>query len=123
MTLYTELILDHYKNPQNYGALKNPTVSVEEKNPLCGDNISVDFQIGKDGRVKKVGWQGAGCAISLAAMSMLSEKLIGIHHDNIKNITSDEIFDMLGGEISAGRVKCALLGLSAATRAVKKLSR
>lgn len=121
MTLYTELILDHYKNPQNYGALKNPTVSVEEKNPLCGDNIRVDFQIGKDGRVKKMGWQGAGCAISLAAMSMLSEKLIGMRLDDIEKIKSDEIFTMLGGEISAGRVKCALLGLSAVKRAINRL--
>lgn len=119
MTLYTELILDHYKNPQNYGTLKNPTVSVEEKNPLCGDNIRLDFQIGKDGRVEKVGWQGAGCAISLAAMSMLSEKLIGMHIKNIEKIKSDEIFAMLGGEISAGRVKCALLGLSAAKKAIQ----
>lgn len=122
MTLYTELILDHYKNPQNYGTLKNPTVSVEEKNPLCGDSIRLNFQIGKDGRIKKVAWQGAGCAISLAAMSMLSEKLIGMNRDNMKNIASDEIFTMLGGEISAGRVKCALLGLSAIKKAMNTLS-
>ena len=116
MDLYSEIILDHYKNPSNKGQLDAPTSEAEEDNPLCGDRIKVQLKI-TDGKVTKVAFDGEGCAISQAAMSMLSEKLIGMTPAEIKAMENQEIYDMLGVEISPGRVKCALLGLVTSKKA------
>lgn len=116
MDLYSEIILDHYKNPSNKGRLKYPTSSAEEDNPLCGDRIEVQLKI-QDGKVAEIAFDGEGCAISQAAISMLSEKLIGMTPEQIKKIDNQEIYDMLGVSISPGRVKCALLGLATAKKA------
>ncbi len=116
MDLYSEIILDHYKNPHNYGKLDNPTISATEDNPLCGDDIQIDLKVEND-KVTEVGFSGEGCAISQASTSMLSDKLIGMTLDEIKNFPNEEIYKMLGVQISPGRVKCALLGLVTAKKA------
>lgn len=117
MDLYSEIILDYYKNPRNKGELKVSSSSATEYNPLCGDKIRIDILLDKDGKVEKATFDGEGCAISQASTSMLTEKLIGMNLQEIKNISNDEIFEMLGIQISPGRVKCALLGLITAKKA------
>lgn len=119
MDLYSEIILDHYKNPQNYGKLKNPDASATGDNPLCGDKIRIDF-IFKNEKVKKVAFSGEGCAISQAATSMLTEKLIGKTKKQIEKISNEDIYKMLGIKISPGRVKCALLGLTTIKKCLEK---
>lgn len=116
MDLYSEIILDHYKNPANKGKLDDPTISAEEDNPLCGDRIKLELKV-EDGKVTQIAFDGEGCAISQAAVSMLTEKLIGMTPEEIKAMENQEIYDMLGVEISPGRVKCALLGLVTAKKA------
>lgn len=117
MDLYTEIILDHYKNPQHYGTLDDPTASVMEYNPLCGDKIQVDLKVGTDGKVEDIAFSGTGCAISQAATSMLMEELLRKTPSEIKKMQNECIYDMLKVPISPGRVKCALLGLVAAKKA------
>ena len=115
--LYTEIILDHYKNPHNHGRLKDASLSIEEDNPTCGDKIQLDIKINKKGIVEKIAFTGQGCAISQASMSMLSDKLKGKSIKEIKETSNEDIFKMLKVEISPGRAKCALLGLIAAKKA------
>lgn len=117
MDLYSEIILDHFKNPHNKERLKNPSGSAEEHNTSCGDKIQLDLEIDQDGKIIKVGWDGEGCAISQAAASMLSDELIGKNVEKVKDISNDFIFDLLKVEISPGRAKCALLGLVTAKKA------
>lgn len=117
MDLYTEIILDHYKNPQRHGTLEYPTARVMEYNPLCGDKIQIDLKVGKDGKVEDIVFSGTGCAISQAATSMLMEELLGKTLKEIKKMQNEIIYDMLKVTISPGRVKCALLGLVAAKKA------
>ena len=74
--IYKENILDHYKHPRNKQALSNPTVVHAAVNPSCGDTIQVALQI-NDGVVEEIGFEGKGCAISQASMSMLSEEIKG----------------------------------------------
>lgn len=121
MDLYSENILDHYKNPLNFGTLENATVSVIEYNPLCGDKIQLDLIV-KDNIIQQLAFSGNGCAISQAAMSMLSEKLAGTTLEEANKITNDDIYEMLGVPISPARVKCALLGICALRRATKETS-
>ena len=107
---YREYILDHYKNPRNFGRIEKPTLSHEEDNPLCGDVIGIDLLV-KDGTVEDVKFRGRGCAISQAAASLLTERIKGMSLDDARTIGKDDILGELGIEISPARIKCALLSL------------
>ena len=107
---YREYILDHYKNPRNFGRLENPDISHEELNPLCGDVIGIDLKV-KDGSIDDVRFHGRGCAISQASASLLTERIKGMSLEEAKKIGKEDVLDELGIEISAARIKCALLSL------------
>ncbi len=107
---YREYILDHYKNPRNYGRLEHPDITHEEDNPLCGDVVGMDFQI-KDGVIEDIRFHGRGCAISQASASLLTERLKGIALDDAKKIDKNDVLGELGIQISPARIKCALLPL------------
>ncbi len=107
---YREYILDHYKNPRNYGRLEHPDITHEEDNPLCGDVVGMDFQI-KDGVIADIKFHGRGCAISQASASLLTERLKGMVLDDAKKIDKNDVLGELGIEISPARIKCALLPL------------
>src|SRR3989338_11709506 len=79
--MYQENILDHYKNPRNFGKIMNAAVHHHEKNPLCGDVLDVYFLIDDDKNIADVKIYGNGCAISLASASMLTEKVKGKNID------------------------------------------
>lgn len=111
--MYRENILDHGMNPRNAGVVENPTVDYEVKNPLCGDRLRLTMQVDDEQRVVAIGWDGEGCAISQASASMLGEIMMGKTLDEIKQISTDDIYELLGIPISANRVKCAMLSLKA----------
>ena len=109
--MYRELILEHYRNPQNYGTLAEPTFEAEGQNPLCGDELHVQVKVGDDDTVDEVRFTGQGCAISQAAMSILSDELVGRKLDDVAAMTREDIVDLVGIELTPVRLKCALLGL------------
>jgi nitrogen fixation protein NifU and related proteins len=109
-SVYKEEILDHYKNPRNYGQLDAPDVHVEANNPLCGDRLAMDLVV-KDGIVQDVAFTGRGCAISQASASMLTEEMVGKPLAELARTTRQDILDSLGIEVSYARLKCALLSL------------
>ena len=108
--LYREYILDHYKNPRNYGRLEHPDITHEENNPLCGDVVGMDFQV-HDGVIEDIRFHGRGCAISQASASLLTERLKGMPLEEAKKINKDDVIGELGIDISPARIKCALLSL------------
>jgi nitrogen fixation NifU-like protein len=107
---YREFILDHYKNPRNFGRLEDADVSHEEYNPLCGDLVGMDFRL-RDGTIEDIRFHGRGCAISQASASLLTERLKGMPLEEAKKINKDDVIGELGIEISPARIKCALLSL------------
>jgi nitrogen fixation NifU-like protein len=107
---YREYILDHYKNPRNFGRLQDADISHEEENPLCGDVVGIDLKL-NDGNIEDVRFHGRGCAISQASASLLTERLKGMSLDDAKRIGKEDVLDELGIEISPARIKCALLSL------------
>jgi len=119
MDLYAENVLDHYRHPRNQGKLDSTTISHSEKNWSCGDEVTVHLQI-EDDVIRDVRWEGAGCAISQAAMSLLSEKLIGMKVDAAMALKQKEIFEFLGVPISPRRYQCALIGLHTFKNAMHK---
>jgi nitrogen fixation NifU-like protein len=108
--LYRENILEHYKHPRNKGTLEHPDISYEDANPLCGDRIRMDLQV-KDGRIEQIRFSGVGCSISQAAASMLCEAVEGKTLDEAKQLTRDDVLEMLGIELGPVRLKCGLLAL------------
>jgi nitrogen fixation NifU-like protein len=109
--LYRELILDHYRNPHNKGKLEQPDISYEDDNPLCGDRIHLYVSLDDQGRVQDVAWEGEGCAISMASASMLSEAIKGKSLEELRNLSKEDVLEMLGIELGPVRLKCALLPL------------
>ena len=103
-----EVILDHYKNPRNYGEMENPDIQYEGGNPYCGDEIKMQFRM-KDGIIKDVKFKGKGCAISQVSASILTEYVKGKKIEDLRNFTKKEHLQNLGIELSPIRMKCALL--------------
>jgi nitrogen fixation NifU-like protein len=107
---YREYILDHYKNPRNFGRIEQPDITHEEYNPLCGDMVGMDFRV-QDGVIEDVQFHGRGCAISQASASLMTERLRGMTLEDARKVSKDDVLDELGIEISPARLKCALLPL------------
>ena len=107
--LYREQTLDHYKQPRNYGDLEDPTFSHAGENPMCGDSIEVDVRVDDTGEIEAIAFTGDGCAISIAAASLLSEHLEGRSVDTLVELDRDDMTELLGVELSPMRVKCAVL--------------
>jgi nitrogen fixation NifU-like protein len=108
--LYKEYILDHYRNPRNFGHLEQADVTAEDLNPLCGDKIRVELKV-DDGKIEDVRFSGKGCAISQASMSMLTESLRGRTLEDVAKMPKEEVLENVGIGISPARMKCAMLGL------------
>jgi nitrogen fixation NifU-like protein len=132
--LYQEMILDHYRRPRNKGTLEKPDASVEMKNPLCGDEITL--QVAFDGNsVCDLRFSGRGCSISQASASMMTQLVKGKSPEEIEAIRK-QFRDLMLGNASAdesqlgslqalsgvarfpARVKCALLAWNALERAL-----
>ena len=109
--LYRENILDHYKRPRHFGRPDDFDLEFEDTNPFCGDEQHVFITLDSDDRVSDVCFEGKGCAISTAATSMLTEELAGKTREELLRLDKDFVLELLGIEISATRMKCALLGL------------
>ena len=116
--LYQENILEHYKNPQNFGRIEHPTVTVRELNPLCGDDVTVFLTI-HEKKLEDIKFFGNGCAISRAALSMITELVKGVELQHIKAMSSTDVVDILQIPIGPVRMKCATLGLKAIQRAIQ----
>lgn len=134
--VYQELLLDHYRRPRNRGELPDATVTVEQRNPLCGDQLRLQLSVEGD-RVADVKFTGQGCAISQAAASMMTQLIKG---KSVAEATAlrERFRSMLLGDTEAAkdkslgdlralagvarlpvRVKCALLAFSALDEAIR----
>lgn len=126
--LYQSVILDHNRNPRNFGPLPDATGRAEGHNPLCGDALTVWLRVDEDGRVAGASFTGDGCAISKASASLMTQavtgrtreetlELFGLFHGLVTGtLASDVPRDGLGklavfGGVSEFpiRVKCASL--------------
>ena len=109
--LYRDQILEHYKRPHNFGALEQPDLEYEDTNPFCGDEQHVTIKLDGDEKVAAVAFEGKGCAISTAATSLLTDELVGMSREELLKLPKEFVLELLGIEISATRMKCAMLGL------------
>lgn len=113
-SIYREIIVDHSQNPRFFGRFSQPDFAWEEANVSCGDKIA--FQV-KGGKVK---FTGEGCAISIAAASLLAENINSGRFPDLKTISKDDIVRMLKVDLSPSRLRCALIGLEALHKALNQ---
>ncbi len=136
-SLFQELILDHYKNPRNKGALEGATASAHLNNPTCGDEIFLQVRV-EDGLITEVRFTGQGCSISQASVSMMTQRLKGKTPAEAAELTG-RFTEMMHGDAEAARdralgdlralagvskfpvrVRCAMLGWNALQEALKE---
>src|ERR1700744_1691902 len=113
--LYRENILDHYKHPHNWSPpapeLSEEALQFHDLTPLCGEELPVQLAVDGDGRIEDVRFSGHGCAISQAAASMSSDEVKGMTTDELLALDRAFVLELLGIDISATRMKWALLSL------------
>lgn len=109
--LYREQIIDRYKNPHYRGELDPHDITFEDDNPLCGDHIRIDLRIDGHDTVVEAAFSGEGCSISQASADLLVESIIGKNIEDVKQISKEDVLDLLGIELGPVRLKCALLSL------------
>ena len=110
--LYSEVLLDHFRRPRNYGHLPAPDIAYEDFNPLCGDRIRIELRLNQT-VVEDARFTGDGCAISMAAASLLTELIVGTDITDSDAISADRLVAALESDIKPSRLQCALLPLEA----------
>ncbi len=110
-SIYSEIILDYYRHPRNKGTLAHAQIQAKDSNPLCGDVIEMQLEVDDKNTVKDVKFNGQGCAISQASASMLTELVQGKNIDEVRKISKEDVLSLIGGQLTAVRLKCALLSL------------
>ena len=138
--LYQQVILDHSHERHGQGALTDPDATSHQVNPTCGDEVELGVRV-RDGRVAAVGWEGDGCSISQASISIMHDLVDGadlatvvrlekdfdtLMHSRGRGV-DDAVLDALedgaafeGVSKYPNRVKCALLGWMALKDALAK---
>jgi nitrogen fixation NifU-like protein len=119
MSIYGDIILDHYHYPRNNKKLEKSTNHVHVDNPLCGDALDMEI-IEEKGKVKEIGFHGQGCAVSIASASLLTEYAKGKDIKEIQQINKDFVVGLLNIELSPNRLKCALLPWEGLIKLVNK---
>jgi nitrogen fixation NifU-like protein len=113
-----EIILDHYREPRNYGKLQKETTSITEANPVCGDTLHFSILV-ESGTVKDIKFMGQGCSISQASASLLTEYVKGKSVEEVRNMKPEIVLELIGLDLGPTREKCALLSYNAITKALK----
>lgn len=112
---YRENILDHYKNPRNFGKLNKPTAGFKLFNSACGDVISMEVKTGttpsSNKTITDIKFQGEGCAVSMASASLLTTYAKGKEVQDILALGTEDVLKLLGITLTPSRLKCALLPL------------
>lgn len=117
--LYKEALLELYRHPLNKKVLVDFDVQHREFNPTCGDDISLQIKFDEMGKIKDIGHQGQGCAISQAVISLLTDEIKGKTTGQIAAIGETDIYKLLGFTVVYTRKKCALLGLTVLKKALQ----
>ena len=120
--LYSEMLLDHFRHPRNYGDLPDADISYESFNPVCGDRIRIALKL-NNGMVQHARFKGDACAVSTAAASLLTELLLGVDISVAHSIPDDHLISALESDIKPARLQCALLPLEALRAGLREYKR
>ena len=117
--MFTDLVLDHFRNPRNAGTLANATAEVKVSNPVCGDILQLAVRV-ENGRIAEVRFLCRGCTTSIACASLLTEQLTGRTLTEARSITAESLSQTLGG-LPPATHHAAQLALDALTALLAEL--
>jgi nitrogen fixation NifU-like protein len=109
--LYREQIIERYKNPHHRGSLVPADIFYEDDNPLCGDHIQIYLRVDEHDVISEATFDGHGCSISQASADLLIDHILGRPVEEVQSLQKEDILEMLGIQLGAVRLKCALLSL------------
>jgi nitrogen fixation NifU-like protein len=115
---YQEELMDIYRNPHNRGKLSSPSFSISKKNPMCGDELTLDLDI-KNGVVKDAKFEGSACSVSVISSSILTDYLIGKKVEEVEKLNKEDLLKLINLNLTTSRVACATLILSALEEGLK----
>ena len=116
---YNSKVLDHYRHPRNFGILKEANRTAQELNPLCGDEIKVYLKV-RNGKIEDIRYEARGCALSIAAASVLSERMANgeWRMEEIRKIEKSDIEEWLEVKVGKARGQCIMLPLNTIKKAI-----
>jgi nitrogen fixation NifU-like protein len=117
MNIYKELILDHYKNPRNFGHLDQVDAQAQDRNTPCGDWIAMEIKV-NNSTIEDIRFSGEGCAISQASASMLTEEVSGKTLKTVMKLKKEDVLAIIGVNLTPARITCAMLGLEVLQKAI-----
>ncbi len=115
--MYSETVMDHFRNPRNVGVIEDANGVGEVGNPLCGDMMTIYLKI-EDDYIKDIKFQTFGCGSAIAVSSMLTEIAVGKSLEEAKNITNKDVAAALDG-LPKNKLHCSNLGADALQDAIK----
>jgi nitrogen fixation NifU-like protein len=120
LAMFSEVLLDHFRNPRNAGDLPEATAKIEVSNPVCGDVLQL-AAVFEDGVVREVRFLCRGCTASIACASLLTETMLGRESRGLRKITAESLSETLGGlpEASFHAAQLARDALKALLRAAR----
>mgnify|MGYP001603523737 CR=1 FL=1 len=116
-TPYTKKVLNIFKNPKNYGKLKNPDGIGKVGNIVCGDVMWLYIKVGKKDKIKDIKFETFGCVAAISTSSMITELAKGKTIKEAIKITKDNVVDSLGG-LPKIKYHCSVLAVDALTEAI-----
>jgi nitrogen fixation NifU-like protein len=117
--VYRQELMDIFKDPSHKGKLTDPSVSVSQNNPMCGDKLTLYLDI-NEGKIKDVRFEANACAVSIISTELLAETLVGQKLEDAKKLTKEEFLKMMDLNLTTSRIKCATLALTALHEAIQK---
>ena len=117
MAAYSDLVVEHFKNPRNAGEMDSPDGEATKSNPVCGDRMRVMIRV-RDGAIGEVRWQTRGCPPAIATSSVASEMVVGWPLDKVEALTREEVADAVGG-LPKDKVHCSVLAADALRAAIQ----
>jgi len=117
--IYNKQILNLWRNPKNFGELKNPTHVYSEANTICGDEMGIHIRV-ENNVVKDAKFFGTGCLVCIVFASQLTEKIKGIKVENVLKLKNKDLLKLLKIKITPLKMQCACLSLNAVQNCLKK---
>ena len=117
---YRELILDLYKNPANKRVIEDASITHSGANVTCGDHVRIYVKLNADGTIADASFEGEGCAISIAAASLLTEEARTKKRAEVLAWNAETICEWLGTDLGPSRMKCGMLCLETMQEGIKK---
>ena len=115
--MYSERVMEHFRNPQNVGEFEDPDGVGEVGNPMCGDVMKIGIKVEKN-HIKDIRFQTLGCAAAIATSSMITGMAKGMSLDRAMEISRDDVADALEG-LPANKMHCSNLAADALREAIK----